>query len=902
MSTVDLVEECKVVEFPASDSAPQEVQAFEVASDLFYEAKKRGGSGPDIIQQASGRLESEPLIIKTSDAIGWGRLCIESDISQKEATLFALRMVLKVKTKKDGFHKPKLQIGFRSSGDRKHVILHKESRSLRCPLNVWCEVSGVFSALKFEGQEKVVVLLPLMPDCEIEIDRCEITSRAARLIDIEIDSRSEIDVLESFSIDKIDSPRGEPEYDKVKIYSQSQAYRSGSITGHVYANYPVSHVDFSSDSDSQTQRVALSHYTPIYKGYAIKSGYQIDIDSYAADSIVANIYAVSTGQPQMTFRLHEGEMQDLLASLIDVDYVIKQLSGSEFARISNTDRRQLVIDKLRDSGISNLWPNPLFDPELMRANSGFGEEASVYDLLNAYVESPDLWEMETSSLFTPTRLKKTNLEPALVSYLNDPALWKLSPHELFSPDYFFQSTSRLDLIDEAPLAQYLKLSPKLKINPHPMFSTYFYATQFEEVWEGRASALDHFVRTGLGEPIPGFNQFLKEKSVSPEDRGLDGWSLLVRYEKELKVFVSAEPGKNNSNGNNPLIIQMTPKNARNPYYRQLPYIFSDAEIDYRFSSVIDDMLKWSGKSSRKMTLWFHQLEPFYHSSDRRSTAESMEQLLEKFKQLKKNGVKIVHTWHNAFPHDPRYIELDSRLYCEMDAFLDLVIVHSRVAVSWVRQFCNTTPVEVLPHPAIGHQVPRTTNKSLARKILKIPEDKMVYIHFGEIKPYKNVGTLIDAWNRYNSGDENSESLLLIEGKWSKDVPKSILRNAKSLIVNDVEIDNDRLGLILAAADVCVVTHKNIWISGVAMTALQFEMPLIVPDNSGLTEIIFEPENGFIFNNGDPDSLASCFRRVQQFDDFKSIHYNNKALNSQLQPKVIRDKYMHAFKPLLGDKQ
>lgn len=83
----------------------------------------------------------------------------------------------------------------------------------------------------------------------------------------------------------------------------------------------------------------------------------------------------------------------------------------------------------------------------------------------------------------------------------------------------------------------------------------------------------------------------------------------------------------------------------------------------------------------------------------------------------------------------------------------------------------------------------------------------------------------------------------------------------------------------SAADCIVLPYKKIFQSGVLLMAQSYKVPVIVSDLPGMTEIVENLKNGFIFESESVDDLVISMEKVISCDDLNSICENayNKLL-------------------------
>jgi beta-1,4-mannosyltransferase len=540
-----------------------------------------------------------------------------------------------------------------------------------------------------------------------------------------------------------------------------------------------------------------------------------------------------------------------------------------------------------------ICPNRLFDTG--RVATALGTEknsTTVADVVLAYISDSSAWGHPTSVLFDPSCLPD-QAEAPLLAYLRDHSNWYVSPTPLFDPSFFVQQDGVPAGLPVAPLAYYLAVETTDFISAGPVFATRYVAMQNIDTWRGVVSPLEHFTTTLQGRPHPRFDRKAYfEAAPSEKVFGLDLDDIVAagnRYDAPRNALRKTLSGT---------VVQMTPKRPRNPYYRQMPDAFLAAGRDFRFSNNPDEMIDFA-KSRPDLILWWHQLEPFYHDPDSATaTKDRSARLIKQLRHLRDAGVRLVHTWHNALPYDGKYRDIDYAMMFEVADLFDLILVHARSGVDWIRKFTAQTPVHVVPHPSLLMHFNTTIDKRVAREILGLDPDLFLVHSFGEMKAYKRIDLVIDAWQALNAAGETGDMALALTGRWAnRDATYHRANTLTDAIVLDELMSDNRLELWISAADVCVFSHPRVWASGAMMTAISMGKPVIVPDGTGLIEVVQDGQNGFVFKNGDVASLSDAILRARDFPYPDHAEFLNRSLAEELHPFRLQPQISHLFEAL-----
>lgn len=219
--------------------------------------------------------------------------------------------------------------------------------------------------------------------------------------------------------------------------------------------------------------------------------------------------------------------------------------------------------------------------------------------------------------------------------------------------------------------------------------------------------------------------------------------------------------------------------------------------------------------------------------------------------------KIVITAHNILPHESS--KLNNFLNKIILIFGDKFIVHNNENKENLSNFYNIPQenISVIPHGILVPVPIKTISKKEARKYLKIPQNKRVLLHFGNIRDYKGLDILLKSLTFIRK--EIKDVILIIAGRpwknWEK-YDKIIKENSISTIVMEKLdfIHPSEVEYYFSASDIVVLPYKYFDSqSGVGALALPFKKPLIVTNVGGLPD--FVKDKRAIAKPNNPEDLA-----------------------------------------------
>lgn len=176
-------------------------------------------------------------------------------------------------------------------------------------------------------------------------------------------------------------------------------------------------------------------------------------------------------------------------------------------------------------------------------------------------------------------------------------------------------------------------------------------------------------------------------------------------------------------------------------------------------------------------------------------------------------------------------------------------------------------VSVIPF-GINNSVPDTDlTPAVARGKLELTNADRTILFFGNIRPYKGVEYLVEAFQRIALHDLRYRLIIAGEpkeaaGYWN-DIQKTIEHDptGKQVIQDLRYIGDEETEFFFKAADVLVLPYTHVYQSGVLFLAYSFGLPVIATDVGALRQEIVEGKTGYIARPCDGADLAN---KIQLF--------------------------------------
>jgi glycosyltransferase involved in cell wall biosynthesis len=193
-------------------------------------------------------------------------------------------------------------------------------------------------------------------------------------------------------------------------------------------------------------------------------------------------------------------------------------------------------------------------------------------------------------------------------------------------------------------------------------------------------------------------------------------------------------------------------------------------------------------------------------------------------------------------------------------------------------------VTVIPF-GINDSMPSTNlTRGEARQRLGLQEDDRTILFFGNVRPYKGLEYLVEAFNLL--GDDHYR--LIIAGEPKKDtavymrqIEDAIERaGSRSRIIEKLEfVADDQAELYFKASDVAVLPYTVVFQSGVLFTAYSYGLPVIATDVGSLSEDIAPGETGLLCRARDAEDLARAIREYFESDLYRTLDSRRQGIRN-----------------------
>lgn len=253
----------------------------------------------------------------------------------------------------------------------------------------------------------------------------------------------------------------------------------------------------------------------------------------------------------------------------------------------------------------------------------------------------------------------------------------------------------------------------------------------------------------------------------------------------------------------------------------------------------------------------HWLHSFYHSKRAIKRLLNVAAFSLQLLVARLRGKGIVWTVHNLRDHELKFPHLDRYCTWLVTRLATAVITHCDWSKAQLRSAFPSLPDERVWTIRHGHYIgrypPAAVPRHEARARFGVSEDETLLLFFGNIRAYKGLPDLIDA---FATLPPDAGCRLLIAGKPLDAADEGPLREAASGLAIELtlrSIGDDEIALFFTAADYLVLPYRSIATSGAAILGMSLATAIVAPDMGCLGETLREA-GAILYDPADRDGL------------------------------------------------
>ncbi len=240
--------------------------------------------------------------------------------------------------------------------------------------------------------------------------------------------------------------------------------------------------------------------------------------------------------------------------------------------------------------------------------------------------------------------------------------------------------------------------------------------------------------------------------------------------------------------------------------------------------------------------------------------------------LRRLGVRIVWTIHNVSSHEAASVPTEQATHRAIVDLSHAVICHCEAARRMAIEAYALPArlhdrLRVIPHGDYAGVYPDTIAREAARAALGAAPDERVMLFLGQIRPYKGVEDLIDAFRTL----DRPAIRLVIAGRtpgvtMNRRLSERADGDARITFVPGA-VPDELMQVYLRGADVAVLPYRDVLTSGSAILAMTFGLPVVAPAIGCLPEtlegcsVLYDPDAPDALRRALEQALASDLRSL-----------------------------------------
>jgi glycosyltransferase involved in cell wall biosynthesis len=219
------------------------------------------------------------------------------------------------------------------------------------------------------------------------------------------------------------------------------------------------------------------------------------------------------------------------------------------------------------------------------------------------------------------------------------------------------------------------------------------------------------------------------------------------------------------------------------------------------------------------------------------------------------GYRIVWTVHQVYPHETTSRTLDRLAARVLAALCHGLIAHDEATAELARRALRRTP-EVIPHGSYIGVYPPGRPARTVRQELGIADDAFVFLAFGELRRYKGVQTLLDAF----AALPDERIVLVVAGNPKDGEVGAALEEAAArdprLRLRLGFVRDEEVAELFDACAVSVLARADGGTSGSLILALSLGRAVVAADTPTYRQLT-GGRAGWLFRPGDAGSLREA---------------------------------------------
>lgn len=277
------------------------------------------------------------------------------------------------------------------------------------------------------------------------------------------------------------------------------------------------------------------------------------------------------------------------------------------------------------------------------------------------------------------------------------------------------------------------------------------------------------------------------------------------------------------------------------------------------------------------------------------------------KSAKAEGVKIVWVFHNKFPHDAKDKEKALENIKFYISIADKICILSHKSVEVLQKYCNgldVRKIHFLPHQDFFDMFGKLSNP---RFDIDISDDCVRFSCLGQIRPYKNIELLIEAFQKFRYKDR---AKLLIAGRpidmeYVEKLKK--IKCSDNIILDPTYIPSSMMGKYIDDSDVLILPYNqdSSMNSGAMIMSFSYGRTVIVPNIEMVSEFPEDCVYSYHYASREEHLSNLIFNLEKAFEDGREVlHHKGNILKDYLckhnSKAIVKRNILSLFDELVDD--
>lgn len=241
--------------------------------------------------------------------------------------------------------------------------------------------------------------------------------------------------------------------------------------------------------------------------------------------------------------------------------------------------------------------------------------------------------------------------------------------------------------------------------------------------------------------------------------------------------------------------------------------------------------------------------------------------------------RIIITVHDVIPFDNRPFEMKclDMIYSRAD----ILLMHTNSAKELFNtKYKTKTPISIITQGFCLKTDYKKIDNSKAKEHFGIPENSVVFLYYGTIRPSKGLDILVKAIHK--AYEINDKVYLLAAGAFHKvneEEYKNLVKNelkSEYSTINFGFVPQSEEQWYFSAADVLCLPYLEVTQSGVAQLGLMYDLPIIATDIGEMKDVCKDGYNGLIVKRNNVEDLTDKIIKITNDKGYRDLSSKNSA--------------------------